>query len=317
MSKFLKKYISISCIVTLVFVSSISTAFASNSSKISPFEATSSATITSKGKVSNLKDILKSTLSNDVEALSMSMVSTLSLTDPYETNDDISTAAAMPSDTIYANIGYADDVDFYTKSFSQGQSIAVSLKNIPSGCDYDLYLADINGNVLASSENGGNSNELILGTINTTATYIVGIIPYSGYNDSQNYTLYAGDAVKTGTGSNWYNLAKLQLNYANTLSSVDTLDLTNDSSIPTGATVTSMYLYGSYTGNFGNKTMQCYISQATQWYDANLSDMISQSVGKNVKQVWKYRWQVQTIIQPVVSWTPDILINYTYQYTPY
>jgi len=311
-----KKCISVFCVI--VFVLSLSaTAFADSTSKVVAFIVTSSTTV--KVKYNNIQEVDKNKLHNKYKAASNgSSVSVLSLADPYEPNNDVSTATVMPSDTIYANIGYDGDWDFYSKVFSQGQDIAISLKNIPSGCDYDLYFCDSNGTILATSDNSGNVNELIQGTINVTGAYIIAVSPYTGYNDNQNYTLYAGDAVKTGTGfyqSPW--LPKLQLNNAGVYSAIDTLDLTYNYSIPSNAVVKSMYLNGSYTGNFGGKSLLTYATQTNSWYTANLSDIVAGAVGKNVRQVWKYKWRVSAIYQPIVSWTPQITINYQYTYIPY
>lgn len=248
----------------------------------------------------------------------MGIATTESTNDPYEPNDDIASATTMPSDTIYATIGYDGDADFFKKNFSLNQNIAISLKSIPTGCDYDLYLCAMDGTILAASEATGTTDELITGTINVAGDYLVVVLPYTGYNDSVQYKLYAGDALKTASGSYWSNtLPKLTLNYANTDSAIDTLDLTYESGIPNGAVVTSMYLNGNYTGNFTGKELYTYISQVGTWYKADLSDICGQAKGKNAKQIWKFKWRVGQITQPIVSWTPQILINYQYTYIPY
>lgn len=247
---------------------------------------------------------------SDNELLTQSLIQ-----DDYEPNDSLEQAYAMTSDSLSATIGNSEDIDVYSKSFSAGQEIALSLKNIPTNCDYDLALFDSTGNQLAVSENTGTTNELITGTISVADTYFVVVYPYSGYSDSSAYTLYAGDAVKTSDGYKQVDLSTINIYDTNTFYT-SSFNLTNDYSIPSGAIVTDVYLSETSTGSYAGITKQVK-ADSTAWLTPNYSGWLyfeGQTV--NVKQGWSVGIDVDYIYTPS-TWTPHVNIYYTYDYIPY
>lgn len=114
-----------------------------------------------------------------------------------EPNNTIATANSIP--TVPAtNTGYIStttDVDYFSVSATSGQIIASGL-TVPSGVDYNLYLVNSSGVILASSTNGSGLAESI--TYNTTAVgpYYIFVSSTSGSSTTLNYTLTAD--VTTG-----------------------------------------------------------------------------------------------------------------------
>ncbi|SDZ61334.1 pre-peptidase C-terminal domain-containing protein [Evansella caseinilytica] len=236
--------------------------------------------------------------------------------DPYEPNDTIDTAASIPyGQTIYANIGRADDIDWYKVNLTAGTDVAFLLKNIPAGTDYDLYVFDPNLNY-AVSENSGNLDEKLYISIQTSGTWYVAVVPYSGYNPDQNYSLFVGNAWRTGSYS---APTSMTFNYnssnVGTILPYQTLDLRQVSAIPDTARVTSIsfYTYSSF-GNWGNQIKYIYSYQTGNWYETfvGLNYVLDLPSNLFVKQQWPITTSIQTLFTPTASYSPGI--NFSYQY---
>lgn len=109
--------------------------------------------------------------------------------DPYEPNDTRSQAYAINKGTTYNGyIGSTSDVDYFKFNQSSTGYIQVSLANLPY--DYDLYLYNSSGTLVARSENSGTSSESISYNARKTGTYYVKVIGYnSAYSTSTAYAL--------------------------------------------------------------------------------------------------------------------------------
>lgn len=110
--------------------------------------------------------------------------------DPYEPNDSTSTAYAITSGTTYnAYIYSTTDVDYYKFSKTTSGTITVSLTNLPG--DYDLYLLNSAGTIVAYSENAGTTSESISYSA-STGTYYVEVVGYNGaYSKTTKYAVKA------------------------------------------------------------------------------------------------------------------------------
>jgi len=84
--------------------------------------------------------------------------------------------------TYYDTLAYTDDYNDYTIYVNYSGNISISLTNIPTGCDYDLYLYDAYWNEVSYSENWGTTNENITYYVSPTETetYYVEVYSYSG-----------------------------------------------------------------------------------------------------------------------------------------
>ncbi len=110
--------------------------------------------------------------------------------DTYEPNDSFRQAKPIrPGTTVHAYICTEGEQDYYAFTVGAAQNITVLLRDIPSGQDYDLYLADPSETQVASSNRSGNADERIDYTSTTGGTYYVVVTGYSGHSTTQAYTL--------------------------------------------------------------------------------------------------------------------------------
>ena len=124
--------------------------------------------------------------------------SVTSCSDNYESNNSLSAAKSIPVNTnIVALIGTSTDVDWFKFSnTSTNKNIRVTLSNLP--LDYDLYLYNSSGTLLAKSENGGTTSETVKYNNGSVATYYVRVKGYNGaYSSSKCYTLNASISSTT------------------------------------------------------------------------------------------------------------------------
>lgn len=107
--------------------------------------------------------------------------------DPYEPNDTTSQAYAIAMDTTYSSFIYSStDVDYYKVTLNTAKSLTINLTNLPG--DYDLYLYNSSGKVVAKSEKGSTTAEAI--TYSAAAgTYYIKVFGYNGANSKT--TMYS------------------------------------------------------------------------------------------------------------------------------
>lgn len=108
-----------------------------------------------------------------------------------ESNNTISSANQTYDD--YDNCGAISsttDVDYWKVSFSQNGQANFWLGNMPSNCNYDLYLYNQSGALMASSTNAAQNAELLQQSVVAGMTYYVKIVSSSGYS-STNYLFRA------------------------------------------------------------------------------------------------------------------------------
>ena len=123
--------------------------------------------------------------------------------DEQEPNDTYTTADITTDNADkYGCISSTSDVDWWRIRFDYSGSANFWLGNIPSGCDYELYLYSSNGtSLLRSSTNSGNANELITYNVSANTFYYMKITSYSGYSTSSPYLLraklYPGKTINT------------------------------------------------------------------------------------------------------------------------
>ncbi|UJW56153.1 PPC domain-containing protein [Bacillus sp. A116_S68] len=236
--------------------------------------------------------------------------------DPYEPNDTIDTAASIPyGSTIRANISREDDIDWYRVHLTAGTDVAFLLKDIPSGTDYDLYVFDPSLNY-AVSENPGNQDEKLYLSVQTTGTWYVAVVPYEGFNPDEDYSLYVGNAWRNGSYS---TPTSMTFNYNATnvgrMLPHQTLDLSNQPTIPDTALVTSITFYtASSSGNWGNQVKHIYSYQTGRWYETfvGLNYVLDLPNNLVLKQQWPITTSVERLFTSTASYRPGI--NFAYRY---
>lgn len=111
--------------------------------------------------------------------------------DGYEANNTSSAAKVLvPGSTISAYICPAGDIDWYKVSTtSTSKNVRVTLNNLPA--DYDLYLYSSSLTLLAKSENGGTTAEVVKYNGTGAATYYIRVIGYNNATSASPYKLLA------------------------------------------------------------------------------------------------------------------------------
>ena len=146
---------------------------------------------------------VRSNCSSSSSTYSASAQFTTNCADQYEPNNSLATAAAIPVATdIKAQIVTGTDVDYYSFSTSGNQkNLKVTLSNLPA--DYTLTLYNSNGGTLATSQQTGTSDKIVVyNGAKKPDTYKVLVSSTSGaYNTTQCYTLNVttGNATFTAT----------------------------------------------------------------------------------------------------------------------
>ncbi len=123
-------------------------------------------------------------------------------TDIYESNNTLATAKTIAVNTaISALISTTADVDYFKFSnTSQKKNIKVTLTNLPA--DYDLRLYKPNGNLYATSQNSGLTNESITYNNASTGTYTLAVYSHStGYSNFSCYTVTASISSSSFKGN--------------------------------------------------------------------------------------------------------------------
>ncbi|MBX4262161.1 hypothetical protein KTC96_24025 (plasmid) [Clostridium estertheticum] len=101
-----------------------------------------------------------------------------------------------------------DDRDYYKISVSSALAnkgrFAIKLENIPTGCNYDLYLYDANQVQIGQSLRSGNLNEIVrTPEISSGTTYYMLVVPAPGtsVNATAKYSVKLENTVKTITST--------------------------------------------------------------------------------------------------------------------
>lgn len=113
-----------------------------------------------------------------------------SQSDTYEPNNTMSAAAGvLANGTTYSSYIYSSsDLDYYYFNATAGRTITVSLTNLPK--DYDVYLINSAGTIVARSENGSTTSESISYYTSTSGKYYVKVSGYAGaYSTTTPYKL--------------------------------------------------------------------------------------------------------------------------------
>ena len=112
--------------------------------------------------------------------------------DSYEPNDDIRTATAVTSGTaVYATLNINRDEDWFVLDTQRTGKLNITLKSIPSLCDYDLEVYK-DGSLLEGSYSNLSNDEKITRLIDTAGKYYIRVYGFTGADASDTYELQAG-----------------------------------------------------------------------------------------------------------------------------
>lgn len=257
----------------------------------------------------------------DMESITDGIMVLASIGDQYEPNNTPQTATAgLAGKKVKATIHDESDWDWY-KIDILDTSIPYSfvLMDIPNGCDYDLYLIteDLQDGYAVIQE--GNTTEQFYLNFNEIGTYYISVQSYSGYSNSP-YTLYFGPSYKVGdTGwlSGWsFSFGNVPRgSYAHSVPAQN-LNLTNDSSIPNGSVMTSLYMTadGSTTEWAGFYKYMVPSSGSTLSQIGNIQKFVVPDMTYYVKQNWQIYGTIE--YSKYFTWTPRIFIAYKFVVAP-
>jgi hypothetical protein len=106
-----------------------------------------------------------------------------------EPNGSLSSANTVGSNTtITGTMGNTTDKDYFKLALGASQSLKVDMTG-PADKDYDLYLVDASGNVLASSEGYTSTESVSYKTGASAKTVYIEVVSYSGSSTTLQYTL--------------------------------------------------------------------------------------------------------------------------------
>ena len=108
--------------------------------------------------------------------------------DPYEPNNDGTQAKILQPGKSQGAICAAGDWDIFKLSVSAGDSIYLSLFNLPADYDLGLY-SSAAGDWVDTSDNGQTTDEQISWTANKQDTLYVVVYGYAGATSNKPYTL--------------------------------------------------------------------------------------------------------------------------------
>lgn len=155
----------------------------------------------------------------------------------------------------------------------------------------------------------------------TTETYFVKVTRGT-YTGNMYFTVSIRDRIKSGDGAFNFtgtatNFGNSSLNFSGVDSSVITMDLTNNSSIPKNAIVKSITTSSTQRPNQGNVTHQLMPSEKNIWYQAlyssanNGSYHISLDDQLKVAQKWRFKYNAKATARSTMS---NVKANIRYEY---
>lgn len=250
--------------------------------------------------------------------------------DSYEANNGPGVATTGRYNQVtYGSIHSETDYDWYKiEILDATKPISVLLTNIPSGCDYDMFLVkfDDAGEAIKlgyQDKQTGATAENLFGLVPETGTYYVviqGAVDVENNYSNSNYKLYIGDYYRVGQYG-WVDTGlDIQFGYrpvgttTTYYSSWYSYNLTNNTSIPTDAIVNKIYLddagNDAYTGGFYKEMVangQGYILEEQL---GGIDLVYSGDDELWVKQEWLIRGFLKVSLS--YEWEPRILIAYKY-----
>jgi hypothetical protein len=116
---------------------------------------------------------------------------TPSYEDPYEPNDSMLEASGplVPGQAYRGYISDKNDADFFYLEIDSPRVVKLSLTDLPSDADYDLYLVTGEEDILGDSANSGQAEEQIEFTTSSVGVFYVLVLPFHNFSATEPYTL--------------------------------------------------------------------------------------------------------------------------------
>ena len=140
----------------------------------------------------------RSGLDKAKEDIDVQNISPLSYINEIEPNDSAYTSMPVGMGTTFGTMASNVDNDWFVVSLEAGRPYTVSLKGIPEGDDYDLYIFDTNILDIGLSFKGGNADEVLSLTPAVTGNYYIHADCYTlgtGSDHSYQLLIYPHDTA--------------------------------------------------------------------------------------------------------------------------
>ncbi|MCU0158176.1 hypothetical protein [Bacillus safensis] len=155
----------------------------------------------------------------------------------------------------------------------------------------------------------------------TSETYFVKVTRGT-YTGNMYFTVSIQDRIKSGNGTFNFtgtatNLGNSSLNFLGVDSSVITMDLTNNSTVPKRAVVKSITTTSTQTPNQGNVTHKLMASESNIWYTSLVSSATSGSYRISledelkVAQKWSFKYNAKATARSTMS---NVKADIRYEY---
>jgi hypothetical protein len=213
------------------------------------------------------------------------------------------------------------DADYYSFNAYSGDRLAIELKDIPSTCDYNLELYDQYHTKIYTSTIGNNSNRVIRYNMVNSGVYYVKVSFNSGTlpSGTNTYTINFIDRYKTTTSSFDFMPSSISCSGGGAYSSTATLNLQNNSSIPSTAIVKSVKVTGAMSKSLGNTSVELQNSSERIWYSSKIATTSVNSYFKEItvakkmplKSTWNARYTTLAYSSSNIS---RLKLEVTYEY---
>lgn len=214
------------------------------------------------------------------------------------------------------------DADYYSFNAYSGDRLAIELKDIPSTCDYNLELYDQYKTKVYSSKTGNKSNRVIRFNVSNSGVYYIkasfnsGILPSSATNT---YIINFIDRYKTTTSSFDFRPSLISSPGGGVYSSIATLNLQDNSSVPSDAIVKSTKIKGTMSRSLGNTSIELQNASEGTWYSSIIASTSVNSYFKEItatkKMLLKSTWNARYITKAYSSSNINQLkLEVTYEY---
>jgi len=275
----------------------------------------------------NLKKILISFLTMILLVANSSILTFAGTTgdpDYAETHHSFETAYNIGTWNYKSAIGIMSsesDADYYSFNAYSGDRLAIELKDIPSTCDYNLELYDQYHTKIYTSTIGNNSNRVIRYNMVNSGVYYVKVSFNSGTlpSGTNTYTINFIDRYKTTTSSFDFMPSSISCSGGGAYSSTATLNLQNNSSIPSTAIVKSVKVTGAMSKSLGNTSVELQNSSERIWYSSKIATTSVNSYFKEItvakkmplKSTWNARYTTLAYSSSNIS---RLKLEVTYEY---
>lgn len=221
--------------------------------------------------------------------------------------------------TVYGSISSIDDTDIFKFTAYSGDRFAVRLNGIEAGNDFNLFLLNSNYDVIDQSVRTNNANEIVRFDVPSTGNYYILVLPLStdGYSNDVYYLTFH-NRIKTGSYTASLSPTSISRQGSGTLSSTATVNLSNNTAIPNGATVRSVQAQGTISPSLGNTFRQVLNATENVWHTSNQGGTSFTDITIDdqlpVKTSWSVRFYSLATLKSTWS-SPKLNISYEYDQT--